>query len=284
MNGRRIPGWISFVLFCVFSSAALFGQTSCEEGNGLLNSAPPAGITPEEIIQKFAAKEALFKQARDNYIYTQDVTVQTLEGTTVDGEFREVTDITYDDKGARLEHVTFAPQSSLVRLGMTKEDLDDVRHRVAFVFTTDELPQYNILYAGTQHVDEIDTYVFDAAPKRIEKGRRYFQGRIWVDNRDLQIVKTCGKSVPDVSAANSKKKHVDENLSPRFVTYREQIDGQYWFPTYTRADEDLHFKDGDIHIRETIKYTNYKRFGVKSRIIFKGEVPPTPQPKPQPPK
>jgi hypothetical protein len=286
MNSRRTPGWISFVLFCVFSSATLFGQTTCEEGNGLLNSAQPAGITLEEIIQKFAAKEALFKQARDNYIYTQDVTVQTVEGNTVDGEFREVTDITYDDKGARLEHVTFAPQSSLVRLGMTKEDLDDVRHRVAFVFTTDELPQYNILYAGTQHVDEIDTYVFDAAPKRIEKGKRYFQGRIWVDNHDLQIVKTCGKSVPDVSAAGSKKKHVDENLSPRFVTYREQIDGQFWFPTYTRADEDLHFRDGDIHIREIIKYTNYKRFGVKSRIIFKGEVPPTPppQPKPQPPK
>jgi hypothetical protein len=146
------------------------------------------------------------------------------------------------------------------------------------VLTTEDLPLYDVLYVGQQHVDEIETYVFDMAPKRIEKGQRYFQGRIWVDNHDFQIVKTCGRSVPDLHA---KKKNDQENLTPKFVTYREQIDGQYWFPTYTRADDELHFKNGDIHIREIIKYTNYKRFGAKTRIIFKGEVLPTPTPTPK---
>ena len=144
-----------------------------------------------------------------------------------------------------------------------------------FVLTTEELPLYDVLYQGTQHVDEIDTYVFDIAPKHIEKGRRYFQGRIWVDNHDFQIVKTCGKSVPDIRSKNN------ENFFPKFVTYREQIDGQYWFPTYTRADDNLHFTNGDIHIRETIKYTNYKRFGSHSRIIFQGEAQPNQQNPPQ---
>jgi hypothetical protein len=96
-------------------------------------------------------------------------------------------------------------------------------------------------------------------------GPRFFQGRIWVDNRDFQIVKTCGKNVPDIHKKDS------ENLTPKFVTYREQIDGQYWFPTYTRADDDLHFRNGDVRIREIVKYTNYKRFGVKTRIIYNGQ-------------
>lgn len=266
MNRPKLPLWTILFCFLVFP-ALLLAQTNCEEGDGPLNSAQPQGLTPQDIIQKFAAKEAVFKEARDNYTYTQDVTVQTLDGNTVDGEFKQVTDITYDDKGGRLENVTFAPQPTLTRVSMTREDFDDIRRQMPFVLTTQDLPQYDVLYLGTQHVDEIDTYVFDVAPKKIEKDKRYFQGRIWVDNHDLQIVKTCGKSVPDI------RKKGNENLTPKFVTYREQIDGQYWFPTYTRADDELHFTGNDVHIREIIKYTNYKRFGSKTKIIFKGEAP-----------
>ena len=111
--------------------------------------------------------------------------------------------------------------------------------------------------------------------------KRYFQGRIWVDDHDFQIVKTYGKSVPDI-----RKKHGDEeNLYPKFTTWRQQIDGQYWFPVFTRADDELHFKLQDIHIREIIKYEDYKRFGANSKILFegkevpKGEKPQTPDQK-----
>jgi hypothetical protein len=269
---------------CLYLSVLLipwmmFADTVCEEGNGPLNPAQPVGITAEQIIQKFAAKEAVFKEARNNYTYTQDITVQTLEGNTVDGEFRQVWDITYDDKGGRIENVTFAPMDSLKRVSMTQADYDDIRNRLPFVLTTADLPLYDVLYVGQQHVDEIDTYVFDVAPKKVEKGQRYFQGRIWVDSRDFQIVKTCGRNVPDVHA---KKKNGQENLTPKFVTYREQIDGEYWFPTYTRADDELHFQSGDVHIREIIKYANYKRFGAKTRIFYTGEVRPDAAPTPAP--
>jgi hypothetical protein len=281
MNLIKHSLWVSFVSCVLFLPAAMVADTNCEEGNGPLRTDQPQGITTQEIIQKFAAKEEVFKQARNNYTYTQDNTVQTVEGNTVDGEWRQVWDITYDDKGGRIENVKFAPQDSLTRVSMTKEDLDDIRNRLPFVLTTTDLPLYDVLYVGQQHVDEIETYVFDMAPKKIEKGQRYFQGRIWVDNHDYQIVKTCGRNVPDVHAT-AKKKNEQENLTPKFVTYREQIDGQYWFPTYTRADDELHFRTGDVHIREVIKYTNYKRFGSKTRIIYKGEVVPTPSPTPQP--
>ena len=283
----KCPGtlWSLCLCFLVLVVAnSLPAQTDCEQGNGPLNSAQPQSITSDQIIQKFAAREAVFKEARNHYTYTQDVTVQTLEGNTPDGELRETTDILYDDHGKRLEEVKFAPQSTLQRVLMTKEDYDDIRNRLPFVLTTEDIPGYNILYAGQQKVDELETYVFDVAPKKVEKegGKRYFQGRIWVDNRDFQIVKTCGKNVPDIH------KKGNENLTPKFVTYREQIDGEYWFPTYTRADDVLKFSNGDIHIREIVKYTNYKRFGVKTRITYKGEVPDQPkqqepQTKPQEP-
>ena len=259
---------MAFALLLPLTLKAQATQTNCESGNGPLNTAEPKSITSQEIIQKFASQESVFKEARNHYTYTQEIIVQTLQDNTVDGELRETTDVLYDDQGKRIEQVTYAPQNTLTRIIMTKEDYDDFRNRLPFVLTTQDLGQYNILYAGQQHVDELDTYVFDIGPKKIEKegGQRYFQGRIWVDNHDFQIVKTCGKNVPDIHKKNA------ENLTPKFVTYREQVDGQYWFPTYTRADDTLHFKDQDVQVREIVKYTNYKRFGVKTKIILGGEV------------
>jgi hypothetical protein len=277
MNYQRLPWCACLLALAVLLPLSLSAETNCEEGNGALNSAQPQGITPQEIIQKFAAKEAIFKEARNHYTYSQEVIVQTLDGDTVDGEFRQKQDILYDDRGNRVEQVTYAPPPTLQRISMTKEDFDDFRNRLPFVLTTEDIPQYDILYAGQQRVDELDTYVFDLAPKHMDKDKRYFQGRIWVDNRDFQIVKTCGKNVPDVRKKDS------ENLSPKFVTYREQIDGEYWFPTYTKADDFLHFRNGDVHVREIVKYTNYKRFGVKTRIVY-GKPVPQPKPQQQPPR
>jgi hypothetical protein len=124
---------------------------------------------------------------------------------------------------------------------------------------------------GQQKEDELNTYVFDVAPKHIDKGKRYFQGRIWVDDTDFQIVKTRGKNVPDIRSKGG------ENLFPEFTTWREQIDSQdgtgrkFWFPTYTKIDDNLHFSTGDIHVRELVKYTNYKRFGANVKITYEGQ-------------
>ena len=138
---------------------------------------------------------------------------------------------------------------------LSQQDLDDVRNVQPFVLTTTELPKYNVTYVGRQQVDELSTYVFDVAPKTIEKNQRYFQGRVWVDDKDLQIVMTDGKAVPDIITKNN------ENVFPRFRTYRQNIEKGYWFPVFTRADDYLHFRSGDVHIRMTVKYSNYKRYG-----------------------
>jgi hypothetical protein len=260
------PAPLRFV-FPVAVSILLSSAVFAEEGG--LDSSQPKGITVDQVIQRFAAKEKEFKQAREQYTYRQSVKVQTVDGDTVDGEYQEVFDVVFDDQGKRLENVVFAPQTSLQRISMTPEDVDDIRHRLPFVLTSDEIPEYNILYVGQQQEDELHCYVFDIAPKEIVGKKRYFQGRIWVDDRDFQIVKTYGKTVPDI-----RKKKNNENLFPKFTTWREQIDNKYWFPTYTKADDTLHFSLGDVRIREIVKYTDYQRFGSKVKITYEGkEVP-----------
>ena len=252
---------LGFLLLNLVSAAA------AQRGEGELDTSPPQGITEQEIIQKFAAREKEFKIARENYAYRQSLTVQTLDGDSVNGEFKEIEDVLFDDKGRRMEHVVFAPQSTLVGIQMTKEDYDDIRNRMPFVLTTDEIPEYQILYVGKQRIDEVGTYVFDIAPKQIEKNKRYFQGRIWVDDQDFQIVKTYGKNVPDLGV----KKRGQENLFPNFTTWRDRVDGKYWFPVYTKVDDTLHFSTGDIHIRQVVKYTDYKRFGSNVKITYEGQ-------------
>lgn len=265
---------VAVVLAALLAASGLWSGTAWAE-EGPLDPAPPKGITTEEIIRRFAAKETEFQQARDQYTYRQDVTVKTPED---DGEYHEIFDVLFNDQGKRLENVVYAPQSSLVRIQMSPEDLDDIRHRLPFVLTADELPEYQILYVGQQQEDELHCFVFDIAPKEIVGKKRYFQGRIWVDDRDFQIVKTFGKTVPDI-----RKKKGQENLFPKFTTWREQIDGKYWFPTYTKADDTLHFSGGDVQIREIVKYSEYKRFGSNVKITYEGqELPKAPGEKNKP--
>jgi hypothetical protein len=253
-------------LMAVLGPLVLAVAANAQEGP--LDKSEPKGVTPEQIIQHFASKEKEFKEARDQYTYRQEVKVQTLDSNTVTGEYQEVFDVLFDDKGKRLENVVFAPQSSLENGGIsiTKEDLSDIRNRLPFVLTSDEISEYSILYVGQQQEDELHCYVFDIAPKTIEKDKRYFQGRVWVDDHDFQIVKTYGKTVPDI-----RKKKGEENLFPKFTTWREQIDGKYWFPTYTRADDTLHFSIQEVHIREIVKYENYRRFGSNVKITYEGK-------------
>jgi hypothetical protein len=257
------------LFFCAWLVCGLATLSALAQ-EGALENTPPKDTTPEEIIKRFAAKETEFSKARDQYTYRQDVKVETLDGETVDGQYHEVFDVMFDGKGKRIENVVFAPQSSLSKIYMSQEDFEDIRHRLPFVLTTEDLPEYSILYVGQQQEDELHCYVFDIAPKKIEGKKRYFQGRVWVDDHDFQIVKTYGKTVPDV-----RPKHGDqENLFPKFTTWRQQIDGLYWFPVYTKADDELHFKLEDVHIKEVVKYEDYKRFGAKSTILYEGkEIP-----------
>jgi len=248
---------VAMTLGLILTATMAFAQGPSK----LRQEQPP--IPVDEIIQKFATKEKEFKLARANYVYQQDIRVQTLNANDrVTGEWHQVWDVTFDPSGKRIERVISAPASTLQDIQLTKEDLEDFREIQPFVLTIDDVAKYNVKYLGKEQIDEIDTYVFDVGPSKMEKDQRYFQGQIWVDDKDLQIVKTYGKPVPD------KRTKDNENLFPRFETYREQIDGKYWFPTYTRAVDTLQFSTHAQKMREIIKYDKYKKFESNVRLTF----------------
>lgn len=262
-----------------------FTPMALDAGFGRLDISPPS-TPPEEIIKKFAAKESEFQDALNHYTYRRVARVQTIDDDNkVDGEYYEVDDVIFDPSGKRTEKVVYAPVNSLQRVSMSPSDLQDIQHGYPFVLTAEVIGEYDVKYVGRQKVDEVDCYVFDVSPKVIVKPKRYLLGRIWVDATDLQIVVTNGRMVPDDTRKNN------EDLHPPFMTWRQQVDGHYWFPVYTKGEGVLHFAGGsysmaqDVHMRDTIKYTDYKRFGSTAKIIYEGQdiTPPAP-PQGQPPK
>lgn len=219
----------------------------------------------EDIINKFAQHESDFKTARENYTYSQEVLVEDVSPNP--GDYQLDSEIVFTPQGRRYENITYAPQPSLHDFSLSPEDMKDLENIQPFVLTTEDLPKYDIEAAGTEKLDELNTYKFCVGPKRIEKNQRYFQGTVWVDSRDMAVVKTDGKAVPDILSGSN------QNLFPRFVTYRENIEGTFWFPTYTHADDFLHFSQGDVHMRMTVRYKNYKRFGSTIQLGQSREIP-----------
>lgn len=226
------------------------------------NDQPPVA----EIIKRFAEAESQNKIARNNYTFTQDFDLMTLgEAGSFTGRFRRVSDVVFDDRGNRFEKITFFPPSTLTDLQITSEDMQDLAGVQPFALTTEDLPKYQINYTGKEKVDELSTYVFDVKPKSFVKGERYLEGRIWVDDQDLQIVKVKGQAVPEVG----------DQKFPHFESYRENIDGKFWFPTYIYADDVLEFRKGpSVHLKMTVRYTNYKKFSARIRLTDEGEAAP----------
>ena len=248
-----------------------FTPMALDSGFGRMDISDPA-IPPEQIIKQFAAQETEFQEALNHYTYRRIARVDTIDDDTkkVSGEWYEVDDVIFDPTGRRTEKVVFAPPNTLDQgvIMISPSDLQDIQHGYPFVLTAADIPAYNVKYVGRQKVDEIDCYVFDVSPKTIEKNKRYLDGRIWVDTTDLQIVVTDGRMVPDDTRKGK------EDLHPPFMTWRQQVDGHYWFPVYTKGEGVLHFAGGygsmaqDVHIRDIIKYSDYKRFGSTSKVFY----------------
>ena len=224
----------------------------------------------DEIVRKFTAKETQFRSALNSYAFKRDALLQILGmGGQVTGEYHRVSDFTFDDAGNRYEKINFFPMPSMPAGTVTAEDLEDLGGVNPFALEGAKINQYNFKYIGKERIDELDLYVFDVAPRTTPDAKntkeRFFIGRIWVDDRDLQIVKSKGKAIPETK----------NNKFPIVETYREQIDGKYWFPTYAYADDDLIFENGtDLRIRMQVKYTDFKVGRGKVTITEVGEANP----------
>ncbi len=268
----RLKSFALVALILLGANAAGFAQqnpsganTSSEKLSSSANSLTPAQV--DSIIQKFTAKETEFRHALNTYAFKRDALLQVLGmGGQVTGEYHRVSDFTFDDQGNRFEKINFFPMPTVESGTVTAEDLEDLGGVNPFALEAAKLSQYNFKFVGKERIDELNLYVFDVAPKVMPKKTidRMFAGRVWVDDQDLQIVKSKGKGVPETKT----------NKFPIVETYRQQIDGKYWFPVYAYADDDLIFDNGtDLRIRMRVKYSDYVIGHGKVTITEIGEAP-----------
>lgn len=247
---------LALIAFAVVYASGIMGQT---------NAAAPDTVDPEKIIRAFTAKETEFRRALNNYSFKRDALIQSLGmGGQVIGEYHRVSNFTFDDQGNRFEKITFFPMPSMPEV--TTEDIDDLGGISPFALEPSKLDKYTIRYVGKEKIDELNLYIFDVQPKVIPDPKktkeRLFLGRVWVDDQDLQIVKTKGKGVPETK----------NNKYPIVETYREQIDGRYWFPTYSYADEELVFDNGStLHVRLKVRYTDFAPARATLKVTEIGE-------------
>ena len=259
---------IAVVVLSLSAVSSVVAQTpDAPAGAGAAQPAERADgevVDVQRIVRAFTSKETEFRRALNGYTFKREALIQTIGfGGQVTGEYTRNSQFVFNDAGERFERITYFPIPTLTEISFTQEDLEDLGGVQPFALEASKINLYNFSYMGREKIDEIGTYVFDVAPKVMPKkeSERFFQGRVWVDDRDLQIVKVKGKGVPE-----------GKQRFPTFETYREQIDGKYWFPTYTYADDDLVFPGGQVtHIRMKVRYTDYKLFKGSVRVIEEGD-------------
>lgn len=231
----------------------------------------------DRIIRTFAAKETQFRKALNLYSFKRDALIQSIGmGGQVTGEYHRISHFTFDDQGNRYEKISYFPMPSFG--SVTQEDLEDLGGINPFALEPAMLDRYNFKYVGKEKIDELNLYVFDVTPKVMPDPKkikeRLFLGRVWVDDQELQIVKTKGKGVPETKT----------NKFPNVETYREQFDGRFWFPTYSYADEELIFDSGEVlHVRMKVRYTDFAPARADVKIIELNEVDSKKEPQSPPP-
>src|SRR5215467_2669518 len=217
-------------------------------------AAPPA-LPPAEIIKAFAEKEDRYARARGGYGYKKTIKLTEYgKDGQPSGEYQVALAAMIDSDGRVYEKTVEKPQNSLQYLEILPGGgLASLAKMPAYALVSGQLAKYDLRYAGDEKVDEIDCYIFEAKPKLLDRATALFQGVVWVDKQYLEVVKTYGKWVNDLGDVHPK-----EFPFVNFETYRENVDGKYWFPNYSRSDDFVHLKDDAIPVRLVIKWTDIK--------------------------
>jgi hypothetical protein len=232
----------------------------------------------DRIVKAFTANEAAFRQALNGYVFNRSASISTVGmGGQISGTYRRDSLMNLTEDGKRIEKIIFAPMPTLKDLTISAADIDHLSGVNQFAIEPSTASQYNFTYVGKEKIDELDLYVFDVAPKVAPDPKKvkehFFSGRIWVDTSDLMIVKTKGKAVPEQK----------NERFPIIETWRENVDGKYWFPSYAASDDELVFDSGDVvKIKVRLKYTDYAVGRSEVRILDDDEETPPAKPTPSP--
>jgi hypothetical protein len=215
--------------------------------------APPA-LPPAEIIKRFSEKEDLYLAARPHYGYRKTIRIEEFDPQgQLAGQFLQVTETVRDSDGRISHKVLEHPQSTLRSFSLEPEEVRELERIPQFPLTTAQLAKYELKYLGEEQIDEIKCYIFQVKPKDLERTQAYFEGIVWADAKYLELVKTYGKWVTELGDT-----HIAGMPFTTYETYRENVDGKYWFPNYMRSDDMLHLRDANVPVRLVIKWTNFQ--------------------------
>jgi hypothetical protein len=237
---------------------------------GVPEAEAPPSLPPAQIIKAFAQKEELYQGTRPQYAYRKTIRIQEFgpDGKP-SGEYNATYDAVRSSDGKLYEKAIAAPQSTLVYLQFEPEDAQFLTRIPEFPVTPAQLAKYDLQYLSTEKVDEVDCYIFQVHPKTLDRQHPLFDGILWVDQKYLEVVKTYGSWVTDLGPV-----HPPTLPFGLFETYRENVDGKYWFPDYARSEEVYKMKDRDVPIRVTIKWSNFKPFPPVSVPVTQTAAPP----------
>jgi hypothetical protein len=215
--------------------------------------APPP-IPSEDIIKQFSQKEEEYRVAREAYTYRKTIRVQEFgEDGKPAGDYQITVEPAVGSDGKTYEKIVDQSHSTLRFLNFEPEDLETLLAVPAFPLTPGQIDKYDLQYVGKEQVDEVNCYMFQVKPKRVERTRAYLEGVVWIDDHDLAVVKTYGKWVTELGDVHSP-------VLPftLFDTYRENVQGKFWFPNYARSDDSIRRKNGELRLRLTVRWTDYK--------------------------
>jgi hypothetical protein len=211
----------------------------------------PPPLPVDEIIHKFAVNEDVMKKVYGTYDFTQSIRLDEL--TDPGGKFSVTGEVYTKADGLRYMRVTQPAESSLKLMHFSLEDVRVIASMPEFPLTTEEIGNYNFKYAGQEKLDQLITYIFQVKPKTLSRKKRYFEGVIWIDDHDFAIVKSYGKYVSELEGNGTALPFT------MFETYRENFQGKYWLPTYTRSDD--YFKNegnDELPVRLVVHSTDFK--------------------------
>lgn len=218
---------------------------------------------PRDLVRQVAAQGSLFEKELGNYTYRQTFQLFELDqkGLTR-GHYKETRDVLFTPAGERTEEFVWGPVNALLYMRLTDEDFRDLRDVQPFVLNEDNLWNYETTYKGIEPVDGEACYVYRLKPRQVLDGQRLLDGMMWVSREHLQVVRVAGQPVPQIYRESG------DNLFPHFTTIYRPVDGKFWFPVKTVADDTLGFRSGLQKVRYMIDFENYKRFTADSSIQF----------------
>ncbi|HYL85205.1 MAG TPA: hypothetical protein VE263_13295 [Candidatus Angelobacter sp.] len=236
MRAQVIAGEMLLTILCFTVHATAQTPPSPPDAGRPAAVSPPQqpAPTPKEIIERLIAREKAELEAIDQYrpiieTYIQEVRPDKELGIVPKSDFYFLGQA--DFRGRLKVHSlletekkgtwmwTYNPAGFLQMIFVDRGEFDTLHYRFK--------------YTGREFLGEVRCYVFDVTPAPKTRNAR-FVGRIWVEDRDMNVVRFNGRYTP---AIHFSLKTFEDEYYLHFDSWRTNVKSGLWLPTYIFSEE-----------------------------------------------